>query len=119
MTNWDKLHSDYLELLRDSEIVAGIVSTSARTVGTRVFVLKVRFQLVNGWLVGCWEKIAFDERRYSYHVFRENRAITRWDNAPHHAHLDNFPHHRHVSGTILPSEEMDVARVLAQLEAMM
>ena len=80
--------------------------------------MSIRVELKNGWMIDCWERISSDSRRYSYHVFQTDQPIMRWDNAPHHAHLDNFPHHHHVEDTIIGSEEMDVAGVLAQLESM-
>ena len=80
--------------------------------------MSIRVELRNGWLMDCWERISPESRRYSYHVFQAGQLIVRWDNAAHHAHLENFPHHQHVGNTIVSSEEMDVASVLAQLESM-
>ena len=83
------------------------------------FRTKVRVILTNGWLLDCWERLEPEIRRYSYHVLDGDRLIVRWDNAPHHSHLENFPYHQHIGGTILTSEEMDVAKVLSQLEGIM
>ena len=80
--------------------------------------MSIRVELRNGWLMDCWERISPESRRYSYHVFQAGHVIVRWDNAAHHAHLENFPNHQHVGNTIVSSEEMNVASVLAQLESM-
>ena len=119
MTSWVNFLAEYLAVVAESKIVESIVSNSSRAVRTEILTLKIRVRLINGWQLDCWEKISASERRYSYHVFHEGQAIVRWDNAAHHAQLENFPHHQHIGGTILTSGEMDVAGVLAHLEAMM
>jgi hypothetical protein len=81
--------------------------------------LKVRAELRNGWQIDCFEHIFPSYRRYSFHVFQGNRQITRWDNAPHWPGNSTFPHHQHIRGRVVDSEEMDLSKVLAQLESMM
>ena len=108
-----------LDLFRQSPLVAQIVREEHDgDCANSDLRIKIRVELTNGWLVDMWERSAPGFRRYSYHVFQEGQIITRWDNAAHHAHLENFPHHQHVGDTIVSSEEMDVASVLAQLESM-
>jgi hypothetical protein len=45
--------------------------------------------------------------------------IVRWDNAPHHPGVSTFPDHKHVGLRVEGLEEMDVEKILAQLESMM
>ena len=75
--------------------------------------------LVNGWRMDYWEHITPRRRRYSFQVLQGNQAIVRWDNAPHYRHLSTFPHHKHVGEGVEDSEEMDVSKVLIELEGMM
>ena len=117
--SWPDALDDYIALIRQYAIVSSIVSQTAIPGRSGGITLSVRVELSNGWLLDCWERISPESRRYSYHVFQGGRAIVRWDNAPHHSHLENFPHHRHLERTIVSSEEMTVAAVLAQLEGMM
>jgi hypothetical protein len=61
------------------------------------YILKVRAELQNGWLMDYWEHSTTNLRRYSFHVFQGNQMISRWDNAPHHPSLStsltiNIPH---------------------------
>ena len=118
MTNWPSFLSEYVALIQSSDIVDDLVSASGREIGANGFTLKVRVRLENGWQLDCWEKTVPGSHRYSYHVFQAGQVIVRWDNAAHHAHLENFPNHQHVGNTIVSSEEMNVASVLAQLESM-
>lgn len=104
-------------LLRRSAIVDRIVSVSFDGIANS-YILKVRVALKNRWLMDYWEHRAPGLRRYSFHVFHDNRMIARWDNAPHHPGVETFPHHRHVGNEIQVSEEMDVEKVLAELKKM-
>jgi len=106
-----------VELLRKSAIVDRIVSVSFDGIANS-YILKVRVALKNGWLMDYWEHRAPGLRRYSFHVFHDNRMIARWDNAPHHPGVKTFPHHKHVGGDIQDSEDMDVEKALAEFEKM-
>jgi hypothetical protein len=108
---------DDVELLRQSAIVSQIVSASFDGIADS-YILKVRVELQNGWLMDFWEHGIPNFRRYSFHVFQGDQMIVRWDNAPHHAHLSTFPHHKHGEQGIKESEEMDLAKVLVELEKM-
>lgn len=106
-----------VELLRQSAMVGQIISSFFDGIAD-FYVLKVRVELKNGWLMDYWEHSAPGLRRYSFHVFQGDQMIIRWDNAPHHPDVDTFPHHKHVGRRIESSEEMNLERVLAQLEKM-
>lgn len=103
--------------LRQSAIVERIASVSFDGIANS-YILKVRVELKNGWLMDYWEHRAPGLRRYSFHVFQDNLIIVRWDNAPHHPEVKTFPHHKHLAGEIQDSEEIDVETVLAELEKM-
>jgi len=36
------------------------------------------------------------KRDYRYQYIRDQKAIFRYNNAPHHLRLSNFPHHKHI-----------------------
>ena len=108
---------DDIPLLEQSELVAAIIDQSTELRRDAV-VTRVRAQLRNGWLMDCRERIERRGRRYSFHIFADGVPITRWDNAPHHQRdCNTFPFHRHLSdGSVVDSEDMDMAKVLAFLE---
>ena len=41
----------------ESGIVAGIVSQAGRQSRTDGFIIQVRVELVNGWIMDCWERV--------------------------------------------------------------
>ncbi len=54
-----------------------------------------------------------DERHYAFHwQNKENRMITRWDNAPHHHDISTFPHHKHSNEGISESTEISLHEVI-------
>ena len=106
-----------VELLRQSPVISRIISVWFDGLAES-YVLKVRAELQNGWLMDYWEHRTPGLRRYSFHVFQGDRMIVIWDNAPHHPGINTFPHHKHVGQVIEDSEEMDVGKVLALLERM-
>jgi hypothetical protein len=107
-----------VEILRRSAIISQIVSISSDGIADS-YILKVRVKLKNGWLMDYWEHNTPGLRRYSFHVFQGNQMIVRWDNAPHHPGVNTFPHHKHIGQEVKDSEQMDLAKVLAELEGMM
>ena len=119
MTNWHSPLEDYLATILESGIVAGIISQTGRESRTEGFIIQVRIELVNGWLMDCWERVEPDTRRYAYHVFLGQKVITRWDNSRYQPEVSTHPFHRHISNMIAESEEMDITKVLTQLESMM
>jgi hypothetical protein len=106
-----------VEILRSSALVDRIVSVLFDGAGDS-YMLKIRVELKNGWLMDCWEHKTPKIGRYSFHVFRDSEMVVRWDNAPHHPEVSTFPYHKHVGEAIQDSEEMGVEQVLAELEAM-
>jgi len=59
-------------------------------------------------------------KRYKYRYQLQDRADTllaRWDNAPHHQEIHTNPFHKHCKdGEIVPSPEMNIPRVLGELD---
>ncbi|MFQ5711375.1 MAG: DUF6516 family protein [Candidatus Geothermarchaeales archaeon] len=106
-----------LEVLRKSKLVKRVVSVDFDGVG-ETYVLKIRVELKNGWLMDEWEHSTPELRRYSFHVFLGRKMIARWDNAPHFRDIKTFPHHQHLGRQILESEEMKVEDVLSELKRM-
>jgi hypothetical protein len=45
------------------------------------------------------------KRGYRYQYVREQMAVFRYDNAPHHPHLPGFPHHKHVGRKMVSAIE--------------
>lgn len=55
------------------------------------------------------------KRLYRYQYVRDEEAILRYDNAPHHQGLSNFPHHKHTGRKILPALEPTLKQVLDEV----
>ena len=109
-----------INALRKSEIVKRVIHSHVDSTGEESYVLKIRAELINGWLLDFFEHGADkNRRRYSFHVFQSRKMIIRWDNAPHHPEVESFPHHKHVRGKIEASNEMTLALVLSELQKMM
>jgi len=63
---------------------------------------KVRAYFANGYALDIYYNTTLG--KYSYAVFKENRRIIGWDNAPHHKIVETYPHHFHdINGSIKPS----------------
>ena len=118
LTNWRSHLEDYISTILESGIVAGIVSHTGRESRTDGFIIQVRIELVNAWLMDCWERVEPDARRYAYHVFNGQEMITRRDNSRYHPEVSTHPFHQHIASSIVESEEMDISDVLTQLEGM-
>jgi hypothetical protein len=108
-----------LELFQRSPVVTRISRVESDQDGANGDIrVKILIELVNGWQMDCWERTSPGFRRYAFHILQENQMITRWDNAPHHGQIETFPHHQHIGASVLPSEDMNAAKVLARLETM-
>lgn len=106
-----------VDVLRTSAIVKRIVSVKFDGIADS-YVLKVRVELKNNWVMDYWEHKTLQLRRYSFHIFRDNKIVVRWDNSPHYPKVKTFPHHRHVGKKVQESEEMTVQKVLVELHKM-
>jgi len=56
--------------------------------------------------------------KYRYQLQDHNNTLTaRWDNAPHHSEVPTYPFHRHCKdGQIISSPEMNIRKLLAELD---
>jgi hypothetical protein len=109
---------DILEALNNSEIVRKVISVKVDGVAD-FYVLKIRAELKNGWLMDCWEHKTPKFRRYSFHVFLGRDFIVRWDNTPHYPELKGFPHHKHVDKKVVESPDMTIREVLKEITKIM
>ncbi len=107
--------NDILDVLRTSDIVKRIISSKFDGVAD-FYILKIRVELTNGWLLDYWEHKTSNLHRYSFHVFHEQQMIVRWDNTPHYPDLKWFPHHKHEGKKVVESKDMTVVEVLEHLE---
>ncbi len=57
------------------------------------------------------------KRVYRYQYICAEKAIFRYDNAPHHPDLLNFPHHKHVGRKRLSATEPTLSQVLDEVSA--
>ena len=80
--------------------------------------LEASVKLVDGTVLHVSE-VWMEEslEKYSYYwLDKENQIITGWDNAPHHENVETFPHHKHEQNEIKPSESMNGAKVLKEIQ---
>jgi len=56
--------------------------------------------------------------KYRYQLQdKEDALLARWDNAPHHQEISTNPFHKHCKDEeIVPSQEMDITRLLSELD---
>ena len=107
-----------LNKLKSSNIVKEIVSINFDGVGDN-YRLKIRARLKNNWSIDVFEHKTPDIRRYSFHVFENDKMIVRWDNAPHFSDMKTFPYHKHYKSKVLESREMTIETVLDELSNML
>jgi len=70
------------------------------------------------------ERVVIEQRRlvkqeYRYQFVRNEEAVFRYDNAPHHTHISTHPHHKHVRAKILPALEPEFSQVLNEAVALL
>jgi hypothetical protein len=70
------------------------------------------------------ERVVIEQRRlvkqeYRYQFVRNEEAVFRYDNAPHHTHISTHPHHKHVGAKILPALEPEFSQVLNEAVALL
>lgn len=55
--------------------------------------------------------------KYRFHWQDSNsNLIARWDNVKHHKEIKSYPHHLHKTDKVLDSEEMDLFKVIKEIE---
>ena len=70
------------------------------------------------------ERVVIEQRRlvkqeYRYQFVRNEEAVFRYDNAPHHKHISTHPHHKHVGAKILPALEPEFSQALDEAVALL
>lgn len=55
------------------------------------------------------------KRDYRYQYVRDQKAVFRYDNAPHHPRLINFPHHKHVGRKTESATEPTLEKVFKEV----
>lgn len=85
--------------------------------------IKGKLYLYSGFTLHVAEYVAIQAgvpqiSKYRYHLQdRDDNFIARWDNAPHHQEIPTYPFHKHCqNGEIISSLEMDIPRVLIELD---
>jgi len=78
-----------LDKLKSSDLVKEVISVNFDGIGGN-YRLKIRVELKNNWLMDIFEHKTSKIRRYSFHVFADNKMMIRWDNAPHYPDVKTF-----------------------------
>lgn len=55
------------------------------------------------------------KRDYRYQYVQAQKAVFRYDNAPHHPQLSTFPHHKHLGRKTVASSEPTLEKVLQEV----
>nr|NQU92299.1 hypothetical protein [Bacteroidota bacterium] len=78
------------------------------------FFLKLKVAFIDQSVLFSKEYFSIDIRNYSFHwQDKNNKLLSRWDNAPFHKNIKTFPHHKHQNDEILPSVEIGLKDVLS------
>jgi len=91
------MYEHILQILHASEIVTEAELIELDVYGVDQFRAKIHGKLTTPWRILIWLNHNPRHTRYAYQLLEGNRAVLRWDNAPHHPEMkENFPHHFHT-----------------------
>ncbi|MBI5052564.1 MAG: hypothetical protein HZC38_07310 [Chloroflexi bacterium] len=63
------------------------------------------------------ERNVIVKTRYAYHYQdKDDKAIFRYDNVPHHPEVKTHPHHKHLGDKVLATEPPDLSEVLREID---
>ena len=63
------------------------------------------------------ERNVIIKTRYAYHYQdKDDKAIFRYDNVPHHPEIKTHPHHKHEGNKVLPAQPPDLSEVLREID---
>lgn len=117
------MYNELLQILQASPITYNPQITDLKAYGQGSFRVKMRAAVTETLALQIWLNHNPRHTRYSYQLFSFNRAVLRWDNAPHHPHLGaNFPHHFHddqgqIASSALQGDPLqDLPFVLREIE---
>jgi hypothetical protein len=90
------VYNELLQILQASPITHSPRITDLKTYGQDSFRVKMHATVTQTLTLQVWLNHNPRHTRYAYQLFSFNRAVLRWDNAPHHPRLEaSFPHHFH------------------------
>ncbi len=104
---------DILRLLDQANLIQDYeIQDFRRWSGGMYYKLKIVF--IDESILFAREYIDESERNYAFHWQDKNeRFITRWDNAPHHHNIVTFPHHKHnQENQVVDSIEITIKEVI-------
>jgi hypothetical protein len=113
--------TDLLSLLHSHPVIRSIrIVHYDETPAGRVE-LKVRCRLPGNYQLQIWLHVDTSSQDYAYQLFSD-RALLRWDNAPHYPSIVTTPHNFHDEGgsvrtsTLLGDPLLDLPLVLTEIE---
>jgi len=56
-------------------------------------------------------------RLYGYQLLVGDKAVLRYNNAPHHTEVSTFPHHKHIEGRVEELKEANLAAFLNEVKS--
>jgi hypothetical protein len=115
------LVADLLALLQNHPLIRSLVVVNYDETPAGKVELKVRCRLPRNHQLQIWlhQETAFQD--YAYQLFSD-RALLRWDNAPHYPTVATAPHHFHDEGgsvhtsTLGGDPLLDLPLVLTEIE---
>lgn len=115
------LVEDLLKTLRGHVLVKSVRIVNYDETPTGKLEVKIRSRLVKDYQLQVWLHHEPTFQDYAYQLFTD-RALLRWDNAPHYPNVVTSPHHFHnehneVIGSQLTGQPRhDLKKVLTEIE---
>jgi hypothetical protein len=113
--------TDLLSLLHGHSLIRSIRIVHYDETPAGQIELKVRCRLSGNYQFQIWLHIGAASQDYAYQLF-DDRALLRWDNAPHYPNIATAPHHFHDEGgsvrtsTLRGDPLLDLPSVLTEIE---
>lgn len=117
------MYETLLHLLQASSVTHNPKITDLKLYGRNAFRVKIQATVTQTITFQVWLNHTPRHTRYAYQLFSSDKALLRWDNAPHHPGVvTNFPHHFHddqkrvVSSPLQGEPLQDIPIVLVKIE---
>jgi hypothetical protein len=100
-------------------VAAYEITEDARTLHEGFF--KARLEFTDGSVLSFREYVNTQteppiRHSYSYHYYKHDKIVFRYDNTPHHPNISSFPHHKHLpNNRVVPSEPPSLQSVLGEI----
>jgi hypothetical protein len=113
--------ADYFEFLKrlaSSDPSVKKLRLIQERIGVKTGYIRFVLELTDGSELHVFEFVNSSMRKidYSYHwQDKEQKLVTRWDNAPHHPEIETHPHHLHDGGAVKPTHEPTLAELLKKI----